>query len=137
MIYRLSLLSLFAFFIGCANSTSTTAEADAAPKEKIAEKVDANTFSEKLKTLKEVQLVDVRTPEEFGAGAIPNAVNINFYGENFDAQITGLDKQKPIMVYCQAGSPGGRSGQTLEKLKEKGFEEIYELAGGYAGWSAK
>ncbi|MEL6720918.1 MAG: rhodanese-like domain-containing protein, partial [Bacteroidota bacterium] len=96
---------------------------------------DKTTFSEKLNNLSDVQLVDVRTPEEFANGAIENAVNINFYDESFGEAIAKLDKSKPIMVYCQAGTEGGRSGQTLDKLKELGFEEIYELAGGYGGWS--
>lgn len=40
------------------------------------------------------------------------------------------------MIYrilsCQAE---GRSGQTLAKLKELGFQTIYELDGGYLGWA--
>ena len=53
--------------------------------------MDAATFSEKLESLKDVQLMDVRTPEEFANGTIDNAVNINFYNEN-------LDWKKPVMV---------------------------------------
>lgn len=41
------------------------------------------------------------------------------------------------MVYCQAGAPEGRSGQTMAKLKELGFQKVYELDGGYLGWVEK
>ncbi len=124
MIYRILCLSVLGLVMACSESS----------EQSIAEKVDASTFSEKLETLEDVQLVDVRTPEEFDGGAIKNAVNINFYEDGFDQQIAKLDKNKPVMVYCQAGVPEGRSGQTLAKLKEMGFQEIYELAGGYGGW---
>ncbi|MEM8527004.1 MAG: rhodanese-like domain-containing protein [Bacteroidota bacterium] len=125
MIHRLILFYLFAILMSCASSNN----------EQIAEKVDAATFSKNLESLEGVQLVDVRTPEEFANGSIDNAVNINFYDDAFEEQIANLDKKKPVMIYCQAGTAGGRSGQTLDKLKELGFEEIYELAGGYGGWS--
>ncbi|MEM9884841.1 MAG: rhodanese-like domain-containing protein [Bacteroidota bacterium] len=125
MIYRLFPFCVLAFAISCA----------APEQEQVAEKVDAATFSEKLASLEEVQLVDVRTPEEYANGAIQNAININFYDESFGEQIVKLDKSKPVLVYCQGGVEGGRSGQTMAKLKELGFEEVYELAGGYGGWS--
>jgi len=127
MIRSLLLFSLLSLAIGC----STPA------KEKVAEKVDVNTFSTKLESLKDVQLVDVRTPEEYAGGSIKNAMNMNFHGADFDQQLRTLDKSKPVMVFCQAGVPEGRSGQTMAKLKEMGFEEIYELDGGYLGWSGQ
>ncbi len=127
MIQRLALLAIFSgLLITCASNS----------KEPVVQKVDLATFSQKLQSLEDIQLVDVRTPEEFDAGTIENSVNMNFHGENFDQQLTTLDKNKPVMIYCQAGAEGGRSGQTLAKLKEMGFQEVYELAGGYAGWSA-
>lgn len=127
MIARILFLSLVSMVIGCSTASEKS----------VAEKVDASTFSEKLQTLEDVQLLDVRTPEEFAGGAIENAININFYGDDFDAQLAKLDKQKPVMVYCQAGAPEGRSGQTMAKLKEMGFQKVYELAGGYGGWVEK
>ena len=39
-----------------------------------------------------------------------------------------------LISLSTCSTSGGRSGQTLDKLKEMGFEEIYELAGGYGDW---
>lgn len=78
-----------------------------------------------------VQLVDVRTPEEFAEGHLPNAVNININGENFDAETAKLDKEKPVMVYCKSG---GRSAKAASNLKEKGFKNITDLDGGITSW---
>ena len=88
----------------------------------------------KLMENDDLQLVDVRTPEETSEGMIEGAQNIDFRKDDFKANISKLDKSKPIAVYCGAG---GRSGKTSELLKELGFEEIYDLTGGFNLWEAE
>lgn len=78
-----------------------------------------------------VQLVDVRTQDEYVAGSIEGATNMDFYGADFKAQLETLDKEEPVMIYCKSG---GRSGQTLEMMKDMGFKTVLELEGGYSGW---
>lgn len=87
-------------------------------------------FEQKISE-KEVQLVDVRTPEEWSKGVITNAHLINFFNDNFKEELSKLDKDKPIAVYCKSG---GRSGKTTKLLSELGFKEIYDLKGGYLNW---
>ncbi len=77
-------------------------------------------------------LVDVRTPSEYEAGTIGNARNINWEDANFANEISKLDKSKPIFIFCQKG---GRSGEALNKMKELGFKEVYDLEAGYGGWN--
>ena len=79
------------------------------------------------------QLVDVRTPEEFGAGSIEGAVNIDFYADDFEAQLEQLDKTRPLVVFCKSG---GRSNKTATRCKEIGFEKVYDIEGGYNQWKA-
>ena len=81
--------------------------------------------------LEDVQLVDVRTPQEFEQKRISNAQNIDFRSPTFDKDIQKLDKSKPVVLYCKSG---GRSAKCVEKLKEAGFEKIYELDGGISKW---
>ena len=76
-------------------------------------------------------LLDVRTPTEYSNGHLISALNINYYGNNFDKKIDELDKSKPIVVYCKSG---GRSSKSALKLVEKGFEQIYNLRGGFDQW---
>lgn len=81
---------------------------------------------------KEVQLVDVRTAEEFAAGHIGHAVNYNIIdSQTFLKQIERLDKNKPVYLYCKMG---GRSNRAALLLKENGFTEIYDYSGGYNNW---
>ena len=80
---------------------------------------------------KDVQLIDVRTPNEYSNGFIANAENINFKSKNFLSQISKLDKRKPVLIYC---SGGGRSAKASNIFDSLGFKEIYDLKGGYIAW---
>jgi rhodanese-related sulfurtransferase len=80
-----------------------------------------------------VQLVDVRTPQEFANGHLANAQNVNFNDPEFKQKIALLDKSKPIAVYCGVG---GRSGKASKILVELGFKDITDLAGGITAWAA-
>lgn len=82
----------------------------------------------------EVQLVDVRTPEEISYGKIQNAKHIDYYDPQFVTKAGDLDKEKPVIVYCAAGS---RSAQSAARLKELDFKKIYDLKGGFRAWKAE
>ena len=84
-----------------------------------------------LLRLDNVQLVDVRTPEEFKEGYINNAENIDFFSPTFSEDIKKLDKNKPILVYCRSGR---RSAKCTKILLEAGFVEVYNLQGGILKW---
>ena len=84
-----------------------------------------------LLEMEEVQLVDVRTPEEYETGFIAHSQNIDFHSPTFEEDIEGLDKSKPVILYCKSG---GRSNKCSKKLKEAGFKLVYELEGGITQW---
>ena len=94
--------------------------------------VNPKEFSEKLTATPEAQLIDVRTPEEFQAGALENARNIDWNSSDFTNQLADLDKNAPVFVYCLSG---GRSAEASQALLENGFKEIYELDGGFMAWT--
>lgn len=81
-----------------------------------------------------VQLIDVRTADEFNSGHLAKAQNIDIKSKDFEQKIATLDKTKPVMVYCKAG---GRSARAAEKLKELGFTKIVDLEGGITDWKAE
>ena len=80
-----------------------------------------------------VQLVDVRTSEEFNAGHIEGAINIDFKNDEvFYQSFQRLDKKNPVYVYCRSGN---RSKKSADKLLEMGFSMVYDLKGGYIDWN--
>jgi rhodanese-related sulfurtransferase len=96
-------------------------------------KLDAQAFDEKIKQTNAYNLVDIRTPDEYSQGHLAKAVMIDFYSNDFKAQLAKLDKSKPLFYYCASG---GRSGKTVPILQELGFIEVYELKVGSNGWRA-
>ena len=96
-------------------------------------KLEVEQFSQKLSTVPQAQLVDVRTPAEYQQGHLPQAINMDYRNEAFAKEINNLDKSKPVYVYCLSG---GRSAAAAQKLVEQGFEEVYDMQGGYLKWSA-
>jgi rhodanese-related sulfurtransferase len=73
--------------------------------------------------------IDVRTADEYNAGHIADAINMDFYSPNFVEEISKLDKNKSYSIYCRSGS---RSEKTLNIMRGKGFTNIADLAGGYS-----
>ena len=83
-------------------------------------------------------LLDVRTPEEFREGHLPGAVNIDWFAEDFNAQLKtqlkDIPKDAGIYVYCKKG---GRSARASERLIGLGYTRVTDLAGGYDAYSPK
>lgn len=77
-------------------------------------------------------IIDVRTPEEFAAGHIEGAININLEGGSFSTDIAALDPAASYLVYCQSGR---RSGLAAETMVAAGFTEVHDV-GGIADWVA-
>ena len=78
-----------------------------------------------------VQLVDVRTPDEFAAGNIPGSVNIDVLTGHFgETAATMLDKAYTVAVYCRSGNRSKNAAKTLSIM---GYN-VVELDGGYNDW---
>jgi rhodanese-related sulfurtransferase len=78
-------------------------------------------------------LLDVRTPQEFTAGHLPGARNLDIGASTFDAQLGALDKAVTYAVYCHSGN---RSNQALQRMATAGFTHVADLSGGITAWTA-
>lgn len=94
--------------------------------------INADDFKD-LTEGKDVQLIDVRTPEEYKDGHISNAKNVNVYDNDFKNQVSVLNKNQPVFVYCKSG---GRSKDAAEILKKLTYK-VYNLEDGILGWKEK
>jgi rhodanese-related sulfurtransferase len=95
-------------------------------------KVDPVEFSEVI-AQPGVIILDVRTPEEFNAGHIPNAININVADSNFSSEVSKLDKNATVAVYCRSAN---RSAVATNEMAELGFTDMYDMQGGIIDWEA-
>ncbi len=122
------LLTFFGVVQSCGNATPDTSTAC-----KPNPVLDAAQFAKSINECPDAVVVDVRTPEEFEAGHIANALNININSQDFPAKIAALDKSKPVFVYCLSG---GRSGAAAKHLRSTGFTTVADLQGGILKWKS-
>ena len=78
-------------------------------------------------------ILDVRRPDEFAAGHIPNAINVPNETIGTDEIAELPDKDQLIMVYCRSGR---RSKEASEKLVKLGYTNIVEF-GGILDWKGE
>ncbi len=110
-----------ALLLSCGNSNGQSQQNSLTPQ----------TFSQKIQQLPDEVILDVRTPEEYAGGHINGARNMDWNAGNFEEAIAGMDKNKPVMVYCLSG---GRSAEAAKTLRNAGFKQVYELKGGMMAW---
>lgn len=76
-------------------------------------------------------VLDVRTPEEFEEGRLPDATLVDFYADDFVEQIQALPRETPYLVYCRSGN---RSGKTARLMDQLGFTDVTDVDGGMLAW---
>jgi rhodanese-related sulfurtransferase len=82
-----------------------------------------------------IQILDVRSANEYASGHIKNTLLANWNDEKeFLRRISFVDKKKPVYVYCLGG---GRSAAAAEKMRTMGYQNVYELKGGINAWKAE
>ena len=84
----------------------------------------------------EVQPLDVRTSKKFRKEHLPGAIHapLDSLGEIDAEQIQSLEKNRPLLVYCDGGY---RSRKAIQSLKKLGFTSIYHLHRGILSWKLK
>ncbi|MGB6220376.1 rhodanese-like domain-containing protein [Haloferula sp.] len=79
-----------------------------------------------------IQLLDVRTEEEWNGGHIEGAIRVDYLEKGFAEKVVkALDPKKPVLVYCRSSGRSGKASKVMEKL---GFAEIKDLKGGILAW---
>ena len=78
---------------------------------------------------KNATIVDIRPPEEFAKGSLPNARNLP--ADKVKDRARELKKDKPLIVVCANGSTAGK---VAAQLRSSGFSEVFVLGGGLAAW---
>lgn len=80
-------------------------------------------------------ILDVRTSEEFEAGYIPEAKQLDIRNpETFVQGLESLDKSAIYYVYCRSGA---RSAQACQVMSQMGFENTFNLLGGILDWKGE
>jgi len=94
---------------------------------------DAAVVIAALRDRPDFVLLDIRTPAEVEAGHIPGALNLDYRGGSFDAELDRLDRDVVYLIYCRTAN---RTGQAFARMTEMGFGKVYDLQGGITQWAA-
>ena len=95
------------------------------------EVLTAEEFSSQIKQ-PDIQLLDVRTAEEYRTGHIVHSLQADWLKDKeFKRRVKYLDKEKPLYVYCGSGV---RSNDAAKWLRKNGFGTVFELQNGILGW---
>ena len=92
--------------------------------------LDAQAFAD-LAAADAVVVLDVRTPEEFAAGHLAAAVNLDVSAPDFATRAAELDPGVTYAVYCRSGN---RSQTAMTMLRDAGVASLADLAGGIDAW---
>lgn len=80
-------------------------------------------------------ILDVRTQDEVDEGIITKAIHIDIYkGQGFIYKVEELDTSKNYYVYCKSG---GRSAQACAIMNQLGFDNAFNLEGGFSNWQGE
>jgi rhodanese-related sulfurtransferase len=119
-----SLLIVGALAMGaCEGSTATDSRLGTLPVAGIQEIVSSPPA--------DLVVLDIRTPEEFAAGHLAGAINVDYYASDFEDRLSDLNRDVPYVMYCNSGN---RSANALPVMDSLGFREVYELDGGIVAW---
>ncbi len=76
-------------------------------------------------------VLDVREPDEYEQGALPNAVHVPRGQLEFSVEGRLVDKSAPIAVYCAGGVRSAFAAKTLQDL---GYSDVVSIVGGFNKW---
>ena len=98
----------------------------------VAGEIDPVAVKARLDSGEDLQLIDVREPQEYQICHIPQARLIPL-GE-LPKRLHELDRSRPIVVHCKTG---GRSAKAADLLRQNGFTGVLNMTGGILAWSDK
>lgn len=79
-----------------------------------------------------IQLLDVRTIDEWETGYLKGAKLVTFGEQGFvDKAKAAVDPKKPVLVYCRSGK---RTIAAAKELRAAGFTTVSEMEGGITAW---
>lgn len=124
-----ALLLAPALILGCSGGSSGPLPTTVTPLTVL----EADTMIAANQANPDFVILDVRTPGEFAAGHLENAVNLDYNSGTFAADVGALDKARTYLVHCQAGA---RSAMATDDMVAMGFVDVYDMVDGFAGWVA-
>lgn len=95
--------------------------------------VNSKAVSTMLQKDGKLIVLDVRTLEDYKAGHIKGAINIDIRQDDAFGKIDKLNRNAGYIVYCRTSH---RSGIAVGHMMQTGFKNVYQMMDGFPGWAA-
>lgn len=95
------------------------------------DEIDANTLKQWQSEQKDIQIIDVREPDDFNTAHIQGATHIPRGLLELEIDEVAPNQDKPIVLYCGGGSRSALAADTLQLM---GYSQVYSLTGGWRNW---
>ncbi len=76
-------------------------------------------------------ILDIRTPKEYAAGHLKDAVLVDFIAPDFEQKLAKFDKDAPYIMHCRTGA---RSSRAMVVMEDMGFTNVIHMSDGIVGW---
>ncbi|MDT4967448.1 MAG: sulfur-carrier protein adenylyltransferase/sulfurtransferase [Acidobacteriota bacterium] len=97
------------------------------------QEITATELKQRLDAGEDVQIVDVREPDEYAVARIPNSIHIPL--AQVLNRMSEIDPARDTVIHCKMG---GRSARAIDALTRSGFEgKLTNLKGGITAWSSE
>lgn len=93
-------------------------------------KIKSIMWEKLLKEKESYTIIDARTPKEFAMGRVAGAINLPV--DDMRAKLAAVPNEKKIAVYCGVGL---RSYIAVRILMQSGFNEVYNISGGFTSYA--
>lgn len=126
LVYLLPLLLLLA--LAACGGADTAVVDPTAEQLSLPQTVDVSTVAE-VKDRDDVVVLDVREPWEHEEGHIPGVTLIPM--QQVPSRLDEIPTDETVIVTCRTGN---RSGQVVEYLRQQGYDNVHNMAGGIVAW---
>lgn len=117
---------------GCTQASISTEKTEQVSENPISFSALSPAEFKEMSQKEDVVVIDIRTPQEIAQGKVINtAKEIDFYAPDFKEKIQSLDPTKTYLLYCHSGN---RTNAAKSIMKDFGFKNVYDLAGGMGAW---
>lgn len=94
--------------------------------------IDVQTLARLRRDGAEHTVLDIRDPEEIELWSIDDSLLIPM--QEVPEKVAALPRDHPIIVLCHSG---GRGAKVTDFLRERGFDNSWNLSGGIRAWTGE
>jgi rhodanese-related sulfurtransferase len=98
-----------------------------------APRITVNELKKRMDAGEDFTLIDVRNPEAWAQSdtKLPEAIRISI--DRWEENLPRIPRNRPVVTYCTCPNEGS-SASLAQKLRDRGYKNVWALKGGFHAW---